>query len=305
MSEMLIPAQWRRQNPFPLDASDNYTTYAAMEAYIASATAYAGQVLYCAETDKLYLVKLDKSLEPLGVSYTDPDGATADVGGWEKGDTANEMSIQDALYRLFHQYVAPTVQLTANPSNPFFEARTSIPTSSFTAVVTRGSDPITSIAFIVDNTVVQTYTENVADGGTYTYNRNTAIRTTSTIKVSVTDSSGNPPVETAVSYTPVYPSFFGVVDTATPTAQVIMSLTKDLLEDNVKIAEGINMTNQRFCYAFPSEYYQLAKITDSNGLDITDAFRCTHVVDIVGIHPYYCYTMTDTASITNGSFKFE
>lgn len=80
---MLIPLPWRRQNPGALDVSDTHATYAAMETYAASPTAYPGQLLYCAETDKMYRVKSDMSLELFSTTYTDVTGTTSDVGGWE------------------------------------------------------------------------------------------------------------------------------------------------------------------------------------------------------------------------------
>lgn len=97
-------------------------------------------------------------------------------------------------------------------------------------------------------------------------------------------------------------SYYGIVNTLTPTATEIKALTKTVKNGKALTYSGINLVDQRTCYAYPKSFGAISNIKDANGFDITASFTKDEI-NIDGI-TYYIYVLTDTVSIDNGKQIF-
>ena len=97
-------------------------------------------------------------------------------------------------------------------------------------------------------------------------------------------------------------SYYGIVNTLTPTATEIKALTKTVKNGKDLTYSGINLADQRTCYAYPKSFGTVSNIKDANGFDITASFTKNEIT-IDGI-VYYVYVLTDTVSIDNGKQIF-
>ena len=96
----------------------------------------------------------------------------------------------------------------------------------------------------------------------------------------------------------VYPSYLGVLSaqTGTPTASEIEGMTKLLLGTRGITRSGINLTNQKICFAYPEAYGALVSVKDGNNFETLTAYNRTSV-SIDGV-TYYCYIMKDGVTAT-------
>lgn len=107
-------------------------------------------------------------------------------------------------------------------------------------------------------------------------------------------------VETAVQF--VAPTYYGPVNSLTPGASEIVSLSKRV--QNVKGATLPNLawTNQRFCYAYPMVFGELASIRDLNNFEYIDSF--THTTTTINGQQYHVYTLTQSCTVSNYKYIF-
>lgn len=100
----------------------------------------------------------------------------------------------------------------------------------------------------------------------------------------------------------VSPSYYGVVDTLTPTAEVIKALTKKIKEGKAFTYDNISLGDARTCYAYPKSFGEISSIKDGNGFDIKNSFTKSEIkIDEVD---YLVYILTDTVTIENGKQIF-
>lgn len=127
---------------------------------------------------------------------------------------------------------------------------------------------------------------------------------TYTAVVSYADDDNNvKTVSKNVAYEFVHASYHGIVDTATPGDTTVSALTKTLSKTANFNWTGINMTNQRACYAYPAAYGAITKITDENNFNVTSSFN---VIDMeINSVAYKVYVTKDTATLVSGKLVFE
>jgi len=127
---------------------------------------------------------------------------------------------------------------------------------------------------------------------------------TYTAVVSYADDDNNvKTVSKNVAYEFVHASYHGIVDTATPDDAAVSVLTKTLSKTANFNWTGINMTNQRVCYAYPASYGAITKITDENNFNVTSSFN---VIDMeINSVAYKVYVTKDTATLVSGKLVFE
>lgn len=100
----------------------------------------------------------------------------------------------------------------------------------------------------------------------------------------------------------VSPSYYGVVDTLTPTAEVIKALTKKIKEGKAFTYDNISLSDSRTCYAYPKAFGEISSVKDGNGFDIKNSFTKSEIqIDEVD---YLVYILTDTVTIENGKQIF-
>lgn len=96
----------------------------------------------------------------------------------------------------------------------------------------------------------------------------------------------------------VNPSYYGVVDTLTPNATVIKTLTKKVKDGKALTYDNISLNDQRTCYAYPKIFGEVSSIKDGNGFDIKNSFTKSEMkIDEVD---YIVYVLTDTVTIPDG-----
>lgn len=95
----------------------------------------------------------------------------------------------------------------------------------------------------------------------------------------------------------VSPSYYGVVDTLTPTAEVIKALTKKIKDGKAFTYDNISLSDSRTCYAYPKAFGEISSVKDGNGFDIKSSFTKSEIqIDEVD---YLVYILTDTVTIEN------
>ena len=306
MAEMLFPLQISRQQPSSLDSSEIHYTLDGLITYAStSPIAYIGQILYCKENDKHYRIKPDKSIEEIGSgsggsgvesTYTDTVGANTTLGGWSPGDKADNMTLQEFAHKLLHVYIPPAVVFTTTPSDTLFEKGTSVPSITLSVVVTKNSNTISKIEFLQNDAVIKTISTGVSDGGTFTNTISTPITTDKKYSVRITDTSGKEAVVKDINISFIPASYYGIVDVAPDALDEtkIKELPTVLKLDADYTYKSIVMTNQRVCYATPTQYGDVKVIKDSNGFDITSAFTFSTMT--INDQPYAVITLTNTGT---------
>ena len=307
MAEMLFPLQIYRQQQSSLDSSEIHNTLDGLITYaLTSPIAYIGQILYCKENDKHYRIKPDKSIEEIGSgsggsgvesTYTDTVGSNTTLGGWSPGDKADNMTLQEFANKLLHVYIPPTVVCTTTPSDTLFEKGTSVPSITLSAVVTKNSNTISKIEFLQNDAVIKTISTGVSDGGTFTNTISTPITTDKKYSVRITDTSGKEAVVKDINISFIPASYYGILNDETPDAldeTKIKELNTVLKLDVDYTYKSIVMTNQRVCYATPTQYGDVKVIKDSNGFDITSAFTFSTMT--INDQPYTVITLTNTGT---------
>ena len=216
-------------------------------------------------------------------------------------------SFQDIIKDMLTQYIVPEVKLTIDPATTLYDVVTdSVDKIEMFATVTKKTSDIAKVDFIVDGTIKNTVTANVANGGLfeYTYEPATPITANTTLKVTATDTK-NGVANATKNIKFVAKSYYGIVDanTGAPTEAVIKTLTGVLKDTKNYVYDGITTDWGKVCYAYPASFGNLTSIKDMiNNLNYTTEFtKTTATVD--GIE-YVCYTQTTASAATDIQLTF-
>lgn len=208
---------------------------------------------------------------------------------------------------LLTEYLKPEVKLTITPTTTLYDIVTdTVNKIEMIATVTKKTKEITKIEFIVDGSVKNTITTNVADGGLfeYAYEPTTPINTDTTFKVVVTDAKDESTSATkTIKF--VAKSYYGIVDanTGAPTEAIIKTLNSELKDTKNYVYSGITTDWGKVCYAYPASFGNLSSIKDMvNNLNYTSQFTKT-TVTVDGIE-YVCYTQTTPSAATDIQLTF-
>lgn len=202
-------------------------------------------------------------------------------------------------------YQKPGISIAINPTKTVYNLFTQTLSSiDITANVTKKSKDITSVKFYVAGVEVFTKTTGVTSGGafTYTHNWNTPTNTDTTFKVTASD--GDSTVEASTKIQFVAPSYYGFVPAtvSAPTASDIQGLQNSIAKTSRALTySDILMTNSRIVYAYPKSQGALVSIVDKSGYDYKTSYTQTEVT--INGFPYYCYTLTNPATIETSGFK--
>jgi len=200
-------------------------------------------------------------------------------------------------------YKAPSVALTTSLTGLVYELGTTVSGGqTLTAVVTKGSSPIVSVEFFRNGTSVNIVTENVMDGGSFTYASGTDITMSETYKAVVTCEDGST-VEDTLSIQFYNPFYHGVTTTALDaiTQADILGMTKDISAKGTK-TYGFTSNNEYCVMAYPKEYGPLTGVLDSNGFQNIDSMNYREV-EVNGV-PYYVYQTNSLVICVDFTYKF-
>lgn len=238
---------------------------------------------------------------------TSPITTTTSVGGI-KSDTTYPAGtgIEDIITDMLVEYKMPTVSISLDPGRLVYDVvNESVSEITITGNVVKGTKDIVEVVFRVNGVVWEIVTNNVKDGGTFSYTwvPSSPVNTTTSFSVSAFDGDK---VAVAPSQINFYAkSYYGVVssDVASPDETHIKELYGILKSTKEYAASPISAAYARIVYAYPKSFGTISSIIDTSyGLNYEDSFTLTEVkVDNID---YYVYTQTDPSSIENIKLRF-
>lgn len=104
--------------------------------------------------------------------------------------------------------------------------------------------------------------------------------------------------------------YYGKVTSSTPSADIIKSLTSELISTKTKEIRNITTTgNQYYCFAYPASLGKLTKITQDGATPVLTAFTLLENINITnaaGLQiAMYVYVSNNVGAFTNNILKFE
>lgn len=96
----------------------------------------------------------------------------------------------------------------------------------------------------------------------------------------------------------VYASYFGVVPSDwQQTATNVLKLEKRIQGSRSLTKEGLQFTNSKICYCYPSSFGEMTSIKDGNGYEVLSSYIKSEL-QINGVG-YLCYLLTNSVSADN------
>ena len=232
-------------------------------------------------------------------SLTEDITTNIEVGGIKPGTLLGTGLTLDEYVRMVHvTYLAPGVTLTITPSTTLYKVGTTVTGLVAKVTVTKKSEDITKIEFLVNDVVKETVTTDVANGGTFSYTVDD-FTTDTTIKAIVYDTSSNVPKTSTVKF--VSPYYCGTTDDV-PTADTIVTLT-ELVEAKGSKTRTITCANQHVVIAYPASYGKITSILDGNGFEnLTDY---TNIQETINDVSYEIYYTTGKKTLTNFKYTYK
>lgn len=211
-----------------------------------------------------------------------------------------------AILDFLQPYEKPTVTLSLNPSTTLYDVVTqTLPVIKMTANVTKKTEDVKQIDFLVNDVVKQSVTTGVANGGSfsYTFTPPADTNTNATFKVVVKDIKDGEGVSTKVVKF-VANSYYGIVDDGVnPTEALVKNMNKVLKDVKGHKYSGITTNYGKVCYAYPSSFGALTSIKDLvNNINYTASFDKT-IMTIDGIE-YFMYLQIDPSAANNVEITF-
>ena len=234
--------------------------------------------------------------------FTRDDLTAVTVGGLNSGSSVKDKTPKEVLESILFPYQKPTLSFTISPNTTIYEVGTSVSQINFTINVGKKSNSIQSIKIYDSSTLLTTITDNVANGGTFTYPYSCNLSTNTTLKVEVSD--GTSTVSATKNITFGYRSYYGfIADGSDIDETVVKSLQNSILKTSKALNyTGINCTDSKVVYAYPKSQGLLSSVLDGNGFDYIDSYDYT--VMTVNNVSYYVYVMIDPATLDGFMQKF-
>ena len=222
-----------------------------------------------------------------------------EVGGIKSGTLLGTGLTFNDYVRMVHvTYLAPGVTLTITPSTTLYKVGTNVTGLVAKVTVTKKSENITKIEFLVNDVVKETITTDVANGGTFNYTVED-FSTDTTIKAIVYDASSNVPKTSTVKF--VNPYYCGTTDDI-PTADTVVVLT-ELVESKGSKTRTVTCSNKHVVIAYPASYGKLTSILDGNGFEnLTDY---TNIQETINDVSYEIYYTTGKKTLTNFKYTYK
>lgn len=211
-----------------------------------------------------------------------------------------------AILDFLQPYEKPTVTLSLNPSTTLYDVVTqTLPAIKMTANVTKKTEDVKQIDFLVNDVVKQSVTAGVASGGSfsYTFTPPADTNTNTTFKVVVKDIKDGEGASTKVVKF-VANSYYGIVDDGVnPNEALVKNMNKVLKDVKGHKYAGITTNYGKVCYAYPSSFGALTSIKDLvNNINYTASFNQT-TMTIDGIE-YFMYLQIDPSAANNVEITF-
>lgn len=228
--------------------------------------------------EKTKLANIDGDINKVvedATTYTNTDPLLTNVGGIlaKNHPTGfSNVSVTDLITELLYPYTQPSVgSLTLSPSAGVKEMNVDLTVNSATISVTKKSKSIKSVDLYKGTTLVESKTEGVANGGSFTFTINETLdgSTDTSYQVKVIDEQDTAVSSNTQTYDFVYPYFYGVTGDVEVTSVVILGMTKDVRTKGNHSRTYTTTSSQHPVIAYPKEYGPLKEIKDANGFTHT------------------------------------
>ena len=221
------------------------------------------------------------------------------MGGIKSGTLLGTGLTFNDYVRMVHvTYLAPGVTLSITPSTTLYKVGSTVTGLVAKVTVTKKSEDITKIEFLVNDVVKETVTTDVANGGIFSYTVED-FSTDTTIKAIVYDASSNVPKTSTVKF--VSPYYCGTTNDV-PTADTIVTLT-ELVEVKGSKTRTVTCSNKHVVIAYPASYGKLTSILDGNGFEnLTDYTNIQETINSVSYEVYYT---TGKKTLTNFKYTYK
>lgn len=221
-----------------------------------------------------------------------------EVGGVPTGTKYSKGTLLETIIdNMLVKYIAPGINFSIVPSASLVLYGTEITEVTMTAIITKKSNPIKKVEFKVNGSVVETITEDVEEGGifSFVYNPDSAIVDTTAFSVVVADESKGNSSSKIITFCNA--TYYGTVgaDVTTPTAEDITALRKIAVNDMAFTYENINMSYGKILYAYDKTYGSLTSIKDANNIEYINSYSKSRVT-IDGVD-YFVYLLKDAAGV--------
>lgn len=196
-------------------------------------------------------------------------------------------------------YTAPTISLGTSPSAETLELGTSLSNVTLSALTVEKSSPIVSVVFYNNGTAFYSVPSPPSSGGTSTYTDTTTLTNTTTYTAKVSDSITTV-TSSGVTFTFVYPFYYGVGAQALTGSQVQALTDLPQVKQNTTVTTSPN--NQVYYFAYPQAYGLLTSIKDQNGFNVTAGYTqrtATLTMMDSSNQPYYIYEFNNLTTQTN------
>ena len=232
-----------------------------------------------------------------GDKITREDTTTVKVGGLDAGSSVKDKSVADILESILFPYQKPEVSISINPAATIYEIGATVSSITFSITATKKSKDITSIKIYDGTQLINTITDDVANGGTFSYTYSCNITTNTSLKVEVTDGTSTASAVEGIVFT--NRSYYGfVANDATVDDVAVKALQNNSLKTTKALTySGITCSFSKLVYAYPKSFGTLKSILDNNGFDYISSYECREVsIDSVD---YYVYVMKDATTVDN------
>jgi len=250
------------------------------------------------------------------------DNVTVTISSWSGGgsgaylrsgysgrfsEAVNVTTSDEALDQIFaFEYTAPGITLATSPSATVRELGTTLSTVTLTATTVEKSSPILTVQWKANSTVIKTSTTPTATGGIEVY-IDTGTRIATVAYTAVAGDGTSITTSNAVTFTFVYPFYYGVGAQSLTEAQV-QALTK-LVKTKSDTTTTTSPSTEVYYFAYPQSYGSLTSILDTNGFETIGGYTQRSVsmtmLDATS-QSYYIYefnTPTTQTSFSN-QYKF-
>lgn len=122
------------------------------------------------------------------------------------------------------------------------------------------------------------------------------VNTTTTYAVEVSKNGITKSASTSITF--VNPSYYSVVSNTFVANETNIKLLKtNLKTTKAYTATGLNLNNQKICYAYPKSFGALTTIKDGNGFENINSYTRSEIT--INGELYYVYVLTTATTINN------
>lgn len=222
------------------------------------------------------------------------------VGGINEGDVFEVGTTLTQLFvKMLEKYVAPVISIATTPATSLYKKGNSVNSITITATVTKKSEAIEKVEFLVGSSVVETVTEGVEKGGTFTYTYDIPFTTNTkfTVRCNDVDTQTSKTADKTISF--AIPYYYGVIDGN--TLSTLDGLTEDLSTKGTK-KYAFTADNKYVVIAYDASYADLTSILDQNNFENKDDFTKKTVT--IGDYSLKYYVSNGPKTISNFKYTF-